>query len=201
MSRRLLGLATAILIALPCAAMADVFQTIPVPASPGTTPQRLSPRQVFRWLDANHDGFLSLNEFLAAPWIQNKRQATRFFRWMDTNHDGLVSLQEFLAAYTRYSGSDGYYIRVAYPWAWTCWRPWRYGWYWQSGWHRRPGVWPGYAVHSHPNVARRHHAITHVGPVRHPHPVKHVKAAKHVKAVKHNPHGNHKGHVQKGRHR
>ena len=147
MSRRLLGLATAILIALPCAAMADVYQTIPVPASPGTTPQRLSPRQVFRWLDANHDGFLSLNEFLAAPWIQNKRQATRFFRWMDTNHDGLVSLQEFLAAYTRYSGSDGYYIRVAYPWAWTCWRPWRYGWYWQSGWHRRPGVWPGYAVH------------------------------------------------------
>ena len=38
-----------------------------------------------------------------------------------------LSLQEFLAAYSRYCGSNGYSVPVAYPWAWTCWRPWQYG--------------------------------------------------------------------------
>jgi len=201
MSRSILGLAAAVLIALPCAARADVYQTIPVPASPGMTPNRLSPRQAFHWLDANHDGFLTLSEFLAAPWLPNKQQATRFFRWMDTNHDGLVSLPEFLDAYARYRGSNGYYVQVAYPWAWTCWRPWRYGWYWQSGWHRRPGVWPEYAVHSHPYVAHPNHAAKTVGPVKVSHPVEHSHSVKHVNVAKHNHHGSHQGHAHKGRHR
>ena len=142
MSRTMLALASAMLISLPGAAMAEVYPSIPAPL-PGATPQRLSPRQVFYWLDTNHDGFLSLNEFLAAPWVKNKQRAARFFRWMDTNKDGRVSLQEFLAACTRYCGDSGYWVRTAYPWAWSCWRPWRYGWYWQSGWHRRPGAWRG----------------------------------------------------------
>jgi len=80
MSRSILGLAAVVLLSLPCAAVADVYQSIPVPTPPGAAPQRLSPRQVFRWLDTNHDGFLTLSEFLAAPWVQNKQQATRFFR-------------------------------------------------------------------------------------------------------------------------
>ena len=197
MSRRILGLAAAVLLSLPCAAVADVYQSIPVPVPPGATPQRMSPRQVFRWLDTNHDGFLTLNEFLAAPWLPNKRQATRFFSWMDTNNDGLVSLPEFLAAYTRYSGSYGYAVRIAYPWAWTCWRPWQYGWYWQSGWHRRPGVWPGYAGHSHPYVAGPHRAVTHVRSVTHVKPAKHVGPVKraHPVAKPHSPKhsGKHKG--------
>jgi hypothetical protein len=198
MSRSILGLAAAVLISLPCAAMADAYPSAPVPQ--GVAPQRLSPRQVFRWLDTNHDGFLTLKEFLAAPWVQNRQRATRFFRWMDTNHNGLVSLQEFLAAYTRYCGSSGYSVRVAYPWAWTYWRPWRYGWYWQSGWHRRPGVWAGGvwrgpAVHRHPYVARPHHAVKHARPGKYPHPVKHAKALK----AKH--HGGHRGHGQHDHHR
>ena len=108
MSRTTFALVAAVLISLPCAARADVYPNIPAPVPPGATPQRLSPRQVFYWLDTNHDGYLTLNEFLAAPWIKNKRQAALFFRWMDTNHDGLVSLPEFLAAYARYCGGSGY---------------------------------------------------------------------------------------------
>src|ERR1035438_857403 len=49
MSRNVLGFAAAILISLPCAAMADIYPNAVV--SPGAAPQRLSPRQVFRWLD------------------------------------------------------------------------------------------------------------------------------------------------------
>ena len=102
MSIRFLGLA-AILISLPGLAWGDNYPS-PEPAPPPVVaPHRLTPRQVFRLLDANHDGFLTLNEFLAAPWLKSKQRATRFFFWMDTNKDGLVSLPEFLAAYTRYS--------------------------------------------------------------------------------------------------
>ena len=84
-----------------------VYPSIPVPVPQGVTPQRMSLRQVFHWLDTNHDGYLTLNEFLAAPWVKNKQRATRFFRWMDTNHDGRVSLPEFLAAYARYCAGSG----------------------------------------------------------------------------------------------
>jgi hypothetical protein len=143
---------------------------------------------VFQWLDTNHDGYLSLDEFLAAPWVKNRQRAARLFRWMDTNKDGLVSLQEFLSAYSRYCGDSGYSIRVACPWAWSYWRPWRYGWYWQSGWRRRPGVWQGYAGGPHPRVARPQHAVKHGGTGKQHHPAKHGKAAK-PKA-----HGKHKGH-------
>ena len=194
MSKSVFALAAAILISLPCLAIADVYPNASVPLPPGVTPQRLSPRQIFHWLDTNHDGYLSLNEFLAAPWIKNKQQAARFFRWMDTNHDGLVSLEEFLAAYARYSGSSGYWVRTAYPWAWACWRPWRYGWYWQGGWHRHGGTWGGYAGNPHPRAvgshhAGRNHAGKHAGAGKHHHAAKHVK-----KPAKPKHHGKHKGH-------
>jgi hypothetical protein len=190
MSKTRFALAAAILVSLPCAARADVYPSIPTPIPPTATPQRLSPRQVFYWLDTNHDGFLSLNEFLAAPWVKNKQQAARFFRWMDTNHDGRVSLQEFLAAYNRYCGGSGYWIRIAYPWAWTYWRPWRYGWYWHGGWHCRPGVWRGYAGHPWFRAAGPHHAGRHFGPGRHHHhPVKHAKPPRPWHHGKHRGHG------------
>jgi hypothetical protein len=182
MSKTIFGLAAAILISLPGVAGAQVYPVIPAPAAPGATPQRLSPRQAFHWLDTNHDGFLSLQEFLAAPWVTDTAQATRFFYWMDTNHDGFVSLPEFLAAYARYSGNGGYYLQVAYPWAWTCWRPANYGWYWQSGWHRRPGAWPAYAASPRP-------AVRQVAPANHPHPAKQVKPPKAKHQGKQNGHG------------
>ena len=199
MSRIILVLAASVLSSLPCAARADVYPGIPAPVSPGATPQRPSPTQVFQWLDTNHDGYLTLNESLAAPWVKNKQQAARFFRWMDTNHDGLVSLQEFLAAYTRCCGNSRYSVQASYPWVWTYWRPWRYGWYWHRGWQRRPGawaggVWRGYAVRRHPYVHRPQHAFKHGGSGKHRHPVKHVKPPK----AKH--HGQHKGHGQHAHH-
>ena len=189
MSRTMFALVAAILISLPTAARAVVYPSIPSPVPPVAAPQRLSPRQVFYWLDTNHDRFLSLQEFLAAPWITNRQQATRFFRWMDTNHDGRVSLQEFLAAYARYSGGNAYWIQNAYPWAWTYWRPWRYGGYWQSGWHRRPGAWWGYAAQPHPRAAARQQPLSHSKPVKRHHPVKHINLRKPNRHGKHNGHG------------
>ncbi|MGA2258786.1 MAG: hypothetical protein ABSG53_29315 [Thermoguttaceae bacterium] len=114
-----------------------------------------------------------------------------------------MSLPEFLDAYARYSGSDGYYVRVAYPWAWTCWRPWQYGWYWQSGWHRRPGVWQGYAGHPHPYVAGPHRAVTHVRPVKHAHPVAKPRSPKHSGKHKGSAHraDAHQAHAHQGHHR
>lgn len=196
MSRTRLVLA-AILISLPYAAMADVYPGVPAPLPPRVTSQRLSPRQVFCWLDTNHDGFLSLDEFLAAPWVKNRQRATRFFRWMDTNHDGLVSLQEFLAAYANYCGSSGYWVQAAYPWAWTYWRPWRYGWYWQGGWHRRPGGWRGYAAHAHRYAAGPHHPHRRAAGPHHPrrhHAGKHVRPPKARHHAKHRGHGHGHGH-------
>ena len=101
MSRSVIGLAAAILLALSQAATAAEYPLVPRPTAPGALPQRLLPQQVFQWLDTNHDGFLSLNEFLAAPWVRNPQRATRLFRWMDTNHNGLVSLQEILGGLQR----------------------------------------------------------------------------------------------------
>ena len=192
MSKLGLYLTVVIVASLPCAATSDDYPKLPPPIPPKAMPQHLSPRQVFHRLDTNHDGFLTLNEFLAAPRVKNKQRATRFFRWMDTNKDGLVSLQEFLAAYTRYCSDDGYYVRVAYPWGWTYWRPWRYGWYWHSGWHRRPGGWWGYAGHPHPYAHHPHHLARHSG--KHHHPAKHVRSPKPRHHGKHNGHGHHAHH-------
>ncbi len=206
MSRSILGLGVLFLIAMPCAAVADVYPSLPVPLPASVTHQRLLPRQVFHWLDTNHDGLLTLREFLAAPWVQNKQQATRFFRWMDTNKDGLVSLQEFLDAYARYSASNGNSVRVAYPWAWTYWRPWQYGWYWHNNsWYRRPGVWSEYVtgphrVVRHVGMAAHSHSVAKSSrPVKHSHsvakssrPVKHSHSVAKSSRPKHS--GSHKGH-------
>ena len=159
----------------------------------------MSPRHVFHWLDTNHDGFLTLSEFLAAPWITDKAQATAFFQWLDTNHDGRLSLQEFLAGYAIYRGNRGYLIRVAYPWAWSCWQPWNYGWYWHTGWHRRPGSWPAYTVHVVPHAHHPYHAVVrHVAHGKHPHPAKGHHTARHHAKAKPKHHASHKGHGDKG---
>jgi len=202
MSRTTLGFTAAILSLLPCAALADVYPAVPSPSVPGAAPQNPSLRQVFSWLDTNHDGYLTLGEFLAAPWITNKTQGKRFFYWMDTNKDGLVSLPEFLAANRRYTGVNGISIQTTYPWAWSFWRPWRYGWYWQSGWRRRPGNWPAYTVHRNIRGGHANHVATHVNVVRHPHAVakhvvKHRRPAGPKRRTGHKAHA-HKAHPHKG---
>jgi hypothetical protein len=183
MSKATMSFAAMILLSLPCAAVADNYPVPPTPVVPGVVPSRSTPRQVFAFLDTNHDGYLTLGEYLSAPWITNKAQAQRFFYWMDTNKDRYVSLPEFLAAYQTYIGSSGVTVRTAYPWAWCFWRPWRYGWYWQTGWHRAPGAWPAYAVQPRvhvvvPSTVARNRvvrgpvargAVAHGVTVKHPH--------------------------------
>ena len=191
MLRFAICLSFGILFALPCAATADGYLPLPVPK---TLPQRPTLRQVFHWLDTDRDGYLTLDEFLAAPWIRNKQQGARFFYWMDTNKDGLVSLPEFLAAYKRYCRV--YAVRVAYPWGWTLWRPWSYGWYWQAGWHRRPGAWRGYAGPRPSYVLRPYRPAKSAGPAGHPRPAKHVK---HVRPRQAKHGGGHKGHGHRNR--
>ena len=193
MSRSVIGLAAAILVSLSQAAVADGYPLVPRPTTPGAISQRLSPRQVFQLLDTNHDGVLSLNEFLAAPWVRNPQRATRVFRWMDTNHDGLVSLQEFLAAYNCCYSIDENSLQAAYPWAWVYWRPWSCGWYWNNGWCRRAGDW-GYAWHRHKG---RHGRPGHWrGRSGHSHHV--GRPHRHAKHVKHPGRGRHIRH--RGRH-
>lgn len=188
MSKTILSLTAAILISLPCTTQAQVYPGAPLPVTPGTLPPHASPRQVFNWLDVNHDGYLTLNEFLAAPWIQNRAKAIKFFRWMDTNGDGFVSLPEYLAANQLYGSASGYTIRTVYPWGWAFWRPWQYGWYWHTGWHRSPGNWSGYAVRGNVNVNRANRVVNHSrnvvnrGSVNHGN-FNHSKNAKHPKVV------------------
>jgi EF-hand domain pair len=217
MSRVTLAIAAAFLFSAPCLALAQNYPLAPAPLPP-TAAGRPSLTSIFQWLDTNHDGFLTLQEFLAAPWVKNKAKAAEFFSWMDTNHDGRVSLPEFLAAYKLYSGPSGYTVRTTYPWALAYWRPWRYGWSWHAaGWH--PGWTGGWAyaapkAHTHAVVVNHraghpYHVAKHASGKGHKgkghkstghkgHVGKHPKHhAKHAKGHKGKHHG-HKGHAHKG---
>ena len=184
MTRTTFALATAILLTLPCAASAQLYPPGPAPVVPAAPAARPTLRQIFHWLDTNHDGFLELGEFLAAPWVTNRAQATEFFSWMDTNKDGRVSLAEFLAAHRLYSGPSGYTYRVTYPWAWTYWRPWRYGWTWHpagwrsgwaGGWWHSPRAGAGRVAVNRNRGGRAYRPAAHRGRVAHPHQGKHPK--------------------------
>jgi hypothetical protein len=159
----------AFLISIPALALGQVYA--PAPILPGTPAAQPTLTQIFNWLDTNHDGYLELDEFLAAPWVTDRAKASAFFVWMDQNKDGLVSLPEFLAAYQAYSGPTGYTLRVTYPFAWYYWRPWVYGWVWHGpgwrlgwagGWWHGPRPAQGYAV-----VARGGTATVHVAQANH----------------------------------
>jgi len=188
MSRTFFAFSAVFLLSVPAAALADAYPVVPAPLPPGAPAAPPTLVQIFHWLDRDHDGYLSLDEFLAAPWVKNKAQAARFFYWMGTNKDGLVSLREFLAAYRLYSGPSGYTIRVAYPWAWCYWRPWRYGWYWHGGWQHGAGY--GYAVAGrgragHGRAVQVRRPAKQPGRAVRPRPAKHPKPhAKHVQTHK-----------------
>ena len=58
----------------------------------------MKPEEIFKKLDTNGDGFLSLDEFKAGPMGQkDPAKAEEIFKKMDTNSDGKVSLEEFKA--------------------------------------------------------------------------------------------------------
>ncbi len=164
-----------------------------------------SPTQIFQRLDKNHDGLLTLDEFLAAPWVKNKARAEKLFVWMDTNKDGRVSLQEFLAACARQTRDyttvqngylacgSSYVVQLGYPCGWNyCW-PWRYGWYWNNGWNHRPGAWWGWGY----DHWRQGHPYRHAGHYGHHNGHGHRNGPAHRG---HHPHGHHKGPGHRGHH-
>ena len=72
---------------------------------PGDKP-RMNPEEVFKKLDANSDGGISLDEFKAGPRAQkDPTKAEEHFKKLDANSDGKVTPDEFKAG--RHGGPDG----------------------------------------------------------------------------------------------
>ena len=59
---------------------------------------KTSPEDLFKKLDSNNDGKLSLEEFKAGPAAQkDPTKAEAKFKKMDTNNHGFLTLEEFKA--------------------------------------------------------------------------------------------------------
>jgi Ca2+-binding EF-hand superfamily protein len=66
-----------------------------------------NPERAFRKIDANNDGFLTLDEFKVGPMAQkNPSKAEEIFNKMDTNSDGKVSLEEFTAFHHQWNPAE-----------------------------------------------------------------------------------------------
>ena len=66
------------------------------PAGAGEKHQRPSPEEAFKKMDANSDGFLTLEEFKTGHLGQkDPAKAEEVFKKMDKDGDGKVSLEEF----------------------------------------------------------------------------------------------------------
>lgn len=57
--------------------------------------KRQSVEDVFKKLDKNGDGKVTLDEFRAFPGIKDKEAAAKAFKKADANSDGALSLDEF----------------------------------------------------------------------------------------------------------
>ena len=68
------------------------------PAKPDK-PKHPNPEEMFKKLDTNSDGSISLEEFKASPKAQkDPAKAEERFKKMDADSNGSVSLEEFKAA-------------------------------------------------------------------------------------------------------
>jgi hypothetical protein len=77
----------------------------PPPPPPGGRP---NPEEIFKKLDTNGDGSISLEEFKAGPRAQkDPAKAEEAFKKMDTNGDGKVTLEEFKAGHHGPPGGPG----------------------------------------------------------------------------------------------
>ena len=64
----------------------------------GDRPKR-DPAEMFKKLDTNSDGKISLEEWLKAPFAKDEAKAKERFTKLDTDKDGFLSLDEFKAGH------------------------------------------------------------------------------------------------------
>jgi isopentenyl diphosphate isomerase/L-lactate dehydrogenase-like FMN-dependent dehydrogenase len=83
----------------PAAPAAPADATAPAAATPTPKPRKPA-EEVFKKLDTNGDGVLSLEEYKASPQAQkDPAKAEERYKKMDKTGDGKVTLEEFKAAY------------------------------------------------------------------------------------------------------
>lgn len=82
---------------LAIASSLSFAQDTPPPAG-GPKHQRPNPEEIFKKLDTNKDGAVSLDEFKAGPRAQkDPAKAEEIYKKIDANSDGKVTLEEFKA--------------------------------------------------------------------------------------------------------
>jgi len=70
--------------------------------------KHMTPEEIFKKLDANGDGTVSLDEYKAGPMgKKDPAKAEEKFKKMDTDSDGKLTLEEFKAGHTPHAPGAG----------------------------------------------------------------------------------------------
>ncbi len=83
-------------------------QEKPAGPPPAERKPRPTAEEIFKKLDTNNDGVLSLEEFKAGPMgKKDPAKAEEIYKKMDTKNDGKVTLEEFKAFHPLHRGPHG----------------------------------------------------------------------------------------------
>lgn len=66
------------------------------PVLAGAEGRRPSPAQIFQWLDKDHDGTLTRQEYIENSRFKNKEQARKIFEAADTDGDGAITQERYV---------------------------------------------------------------------------------------------------------